>query len=368
MTGPIVLAAGGTGGHIFPAQALAAELMKQGRKVALITDRRGTGYEDRFPGVDIFRIRAATFSGQGLSGKARGAMEILAGVLQAKRILRQLKAAVVVGFGGYPSLPTMLAAAWAKLPTIIHEQNAVLGRVNRLLAGRVGAIAASFDPTTGIGAGSQDKVTVVGNPVRQAVSERRDDAFHPPERGGQVRVLVLGGSQGATVFSEILPKAVSELPDKLRQRLRLTQQCRAEDLPSVVAAYKEAGVDADLDTFIDDVPGALADCHLVISRAGASTVFEVTAVGRPAVFVPYPHATDNHQDANARTVAKGGGARVVPQDKFTVTACRETLEALANDPLTLTKMATASRNCGRPDAASALAGLVNRFVPEGAGS
>jgi UDP-N-acetylglucosamine--N-acetylmuramyl-(pentapeptide) pyrophosphoryl-undecaprenol N-acetylglucosamine transferase len=366
MSGPVVLAAGGTGGHIFPAQALAAELMRQGRTVALITDRRGTGYEDRFPGVDIFRIRAATFTGKGLAGKLGGAIDILAGIMAARRILRQLKAAVVVGFGGYPSLPTMLAAAWSRLPTVIHEQNAVLGRVNRLLAARVGAIATSFAETRMIAAAERDKVTVVGNPVRQAIVDRRQDPYRPPERNGPIRLLVLGGSQGATVFSDIVPPALAELPAAMRARLHVTQQCRAEDLERVGRAYREAGIAADLADFVEDVPAALSRAHLVISRSGASTVCEVTAVGRPALFVPYPHATDDHQTANARTVADAGGARVIPHDKFTMAVCRESIDALAADPHMLSKMAAASRRQGRPDAARALAGVVTGRTGEGA--
>lgn len=366
MSGPIVLAAGGTGGHIFPAQALAAELMRQGRRVALITDRRGTGYEDRFPGVDIFRIRAATFTGKGVAGKVRGAVDIFAGVMAARRILRQLKAVVVVGFGGYPSLPTMLAAAWAKLPTVIHEQNAVLGRVNRLLAKRVGAIATSFAETRMIAAADQGKVTVVGNPVRQAVVDRREDPYQPPAYNGQVRLLILGGSQGATVFSDIVPPALADLPGALRARLHVTQQCRQEDLERVGRAYRDAGITAELASFVEDVPAALSRAHLVISRSGASTVCEVTAVGRPALFVPYPHATDDHQTANARTVADAGGARVIPHDKFTVAVCRESIEALASDPHMLLKMAVASHKQGRPDAARALAGVVTSRISEGA--
>jgi len=366
VSGPIVLAAGGTGGHIFPAQALAAELMRQGRKVALITDRRGTGYEDRFPGVDIFRIRAATFTGKGLAGKLGGAVDILAGMMAARRILRQLKAVMVVGFGGYPSLPTMLAAAWSRLPTVVHEQNAVLGRVNRLLAARVGAIATSFAETQRIRPRDQGKVTVVGNPVRQAVVDRRQDPYQPPDRNGQIRLLVLGGSQGATIFSRVVPAALAGLPAAMRACLHVTQQCRQEDIDAAGEAYRSAGIEADLATFVEDVPAALARAHLVISRSGASTVCEVAAVGRPAVFVPYPHATDDHQTANARTIALAGGARVIPHDKFTATACRETVEALVTDSRMLQQMADASRRQGRPDAARDLAALVTQRIGEGA--
>jgi UDP-N-acetylglucosamine--N-acetylmuramyl-(pentapeptide) pyrophosphoryl-undecaprenol N-acetylglucosamine transferase len=362
MTRPIALAAGGTGGHVFPAQALASELQRRGRTVILITDKRGAGYEKAFPGVGIHRISAGTFAGRGVMGKARALFGIAAGYLAAGSLLRKLDPAVIVGFGGYPSLPTMLAAG-RKRVTLLHEQNAHLGRVNRLLAPRVSAIATSFPQVSGLGQQEMAKVAVTGNPVREAITAVREVPYTSPNGEGPIRILVLGGSQGATVFSEILPEALTQLPETLRKRLRITQQCRAEDLDRVRAAYAGAGIAADLASFIEDVPALLAAAHLVVSRAGASTVSELAVSGRPAILVPYPHATDDHQTANAKALVNAGGAWLMPQPKFTASACRQSLQALLGDAHTLAEMADGSRSMGRPRAAADLADLVERLAP-----
>ncbi len=368
MSGPIVLAAGGTGGHVFPAQALASELLRRGRPVVLVTDRRGAGYEKSFPGVDIQRIPAATFAGRGTFGKARSLLEIGAGYVAARGVLHRLSPGAVVGFGGYPSLPTMLAATRIGLVTVLHEQNAHLGRVNRFLAPRVTAIATSFPDVAGMRPQDRIKTTLTGNPVREAIAAVRDVPYTPPNGDGAVRLLVLGGSQGATVFSDVVPEALAGLAENVRRRLRVTQQCRAEDIERVREIYGKAAIAADLAAFIEDVPALLGAAHLVISRAGASTVSELAVAGRPAILVPYPHATDDHQTANARALAGAGGGWLMPQAKFTPAACRQSLEALLGDPHTLADMARGARSSGRPQAAAALAGLVERLAPSNGGT
>jgi len=269
----------------------------------------------------------------------------------------------VVGFGGYPSLPAMLAAKQLRLPTLLHEQNAVLGRVNRLLAPRVSAIATSFAEISGIGAADLGKVTGTGNPVRDAIAAVRELPYTAPQAAGPFRLLVLGGSQGARIFSEIIPAALIQLPPEFRTCIRLTQQCRPEDLDRVRAIYRDSGIAADLAAFIEDVPALLASTHLCIARAGASTVAEIALAGRPAVLVPYAAGTDDHQTANAKTLVTAGGAWLMPEAKFTASALRQTLDALLQDAVTLSEMADAARAAARPNAAAALADLVGRLAP-----
>jgi len=361
--GVVVLTAGGTGGHIFPAQALAAELQARGRSVVLITDTRGSGYEQRFPGVTIHTVRAGTPAGRGPIGRIAAFGEIAVGVIAARTLLKRLKPAAVVGFGGYPSLPAMLAATQLGLPTLLHEQNAVLGRVNRLLAPKVGVIAAGFADTAGLGEADRKKLSVVGNPVREAVVAVRDVPYTPPQGNGPLRMMVLGGSQGAKVMSDVVPAALIQLPPEIRSRLRLTQQCRPEDIDRVRAIYSDSGVSADLAAFVEDVPALLAGAHVCVTRAGASTIAELTTAGRPSLLVPYQHATDDHQTANARSVVAAGGAFMIPQAKFTASALRQALEALFCDPPSLARMAAAAREAGRPRAAKDLGDLVERLAP-----
>lgn len=359
----IALAAGGTGGHLFPAQALAAELVRRGRRVVLLTDKRTAGFEDRFQGVEVHVVRAATFANAGALAKARALADIGAGTLAARKLLRRLDVAAAVGFGGYPSLPPMLAATMLRLPAMLHEQNAVLGRVNRLLAPRVDAVALSFESTVGLRAEDESKRSVTGNPVRPAIVAVRELAYVPPNGEGPLRLLVLGGSQGAQILSDVVPAALAALPPELRSRLRVTQQCRPEDLERVRAAYRESGIVADLAAFIDDVPALLGACHLAITRAGASTVAELAVAGRPSILVPYKHATDDHQTANARALAAAGGAFVMPQDKFTAATLADSLSALLIDAPVLGDMAKAARAAGVPDAAARLADLVESLAP-----
>lgn len=371
MSGPIILAAGGTGGHLFPAEALAGELMARGKTIIVVTDARGAAHLDAVGGplseVERHTVRAAAVSGRSLFGRIKGLIELGAGTFQARRLIRRLEPSVAVGFGGYPSLPTMMAATWAGVPTILHEQNAVLGRVNRLLAPRVTAIAVSFADTAKLEPGDFAKVTVVGNPVRASVRAIRGVPYVPSENTDEFRILVLGGSQGATVLSEILPDGLARLAPDLLARLQVTQQCRAEDLERVRERYNAAQIKADLSTFFDDVPARLAGAHLIVSRAGASTVSEAAVAGRPVILVPYPHATDDHQSANARAITGPGGGWQVSQADFTPAMISATLTSLMNDPAGLAKAAEAALAIGRTDAAPRLADLVDGLATGGNG-
>jgi UDP-N-acetylglucosamine--N-acetylmuramyl-(pentapeptide) pyrophosphoryl-undecaprenol N-acetylglucosamine transferase len=364
MSALIVLAAGGTGGHLFPAEALARELMGRGFRVALVTDRRGQAFGDKLPGVALHRIRAGRF-GAGLVSKVVGIAELALGTLEAGRLLRTLAPAAAVGFGGYPSVPTMLAAARQGLPTVIHEQNAILGRANRLLAPRVRWIATAFAEVGGLRETDLPRVMFTGNPVRPAIAALRSSPYRAPETDGAFDILVLGGSQGARVLSEVVPAAFAALPETLRRRLRVTQQARAEDLEAVRRAHRASGVAAELAPFFNDVPERLARAHLVISRAGASTMAELQMVGRPAILVPYLHAADDHQTANARALEKAGGAWVMPQASFTGAALAQALQALIAAPEQLVRAAAAAHAQGRPDAARGLADLVVAAIGNG---
>ena len=357
----IVLAAGGTGGHIFPAQSLAEELLQRGHRLALVTDRRGADYGGALARIDRHMIRAGTLSGGGLGGKISGLMNVVAGVLQARALLSRLRPKAAIGFGGYPSLPTMLAAARLKIPAATHEQNAVLGRVNRFLASRVDAIALSLEATRFLNPSERRKASLTGNPVRSEVREERETPYRAP-REGEIRVLIAGGSQGAAVLSNVVPQALAELPGGLRARLRIAQQCRAEDLERVKSFYAEAGIEADLSTFIEDMPRRIGAAHFVITRAGASTIAELTVVGRPAILVPYPFATDDHQTANAQALADAGAGWIMPQRDLTAAAVTEKLAGLLGDDAALDAAARAARGLGRPDAAERLADLVEGLV------
>ena len=359
---PIILAAGGTGGHIFPAEALARELVERGRAVALMTDRRGQSFGDRVPGVATHRVLAGRFDA-GALGKLRGIAELMLGTAQAGIILRRLRPAAVVGFGGYPSVPTLMAASRLGYPTVIHEQNALLGRANRLLARRARRIALSFAETGGLRPAERRRAVATGNPVRPAIAALRGRAYAVPQQGGSIELLVLGGSQGARVFSLVIPDALALLPPALRGRLRLSQQARPEDLERVRARYAADGIPADLASFFDDVPARLARAQLVIARAGASTVAELCAIGRPAVLVPYPHAADDHQTANAEAVAAAGAGWAIGQAQFTAERLAGLLAELLGAPDRLARAAAAAHALGRPEAARRLADLA--LAPSG---
>ncbi len=298
----IVLAAGGTGGHMFPAEALARELGSRGFALALMTDRRGAAFGEG-SGVEVHRIRAAQIAGN-VFRKAAATIEIARGYFEARKLLQGLSPAVVVGFGGYASLPTMLAAVRSRILTIIHEQNAVLGRANRMLAPKVDAIATSFEEVQMLPDRMSAQLRRTGNPVRPDIAALSNEPYPAPEAGGPLHILVTDGSQGAAVFGALIPAAVALLEPPLRARLRLAQQCRPEHLEEVGRFYKEHGVAAELRPFFSDMPERLRRAQLVISRAGASTVAEITAAGRPSILIPYPAAMDDHQTANARALLR----------------------------------------------------------------
>lgn len=355
-----VLAAGGTGGHLTPAFALASELERRGHHVALITDERGAA----IPGKPEFlpaHVLAAGRFGRNPLGWPAAIAAVLEGRSMARRLYESFAPSAVVGFGGYPALPALLGARASGIATVIHEQNAVLGRVNRLLAGRVDAIATAYPEVDRLAPKFDAKVHLVGNPVRPEVLALRDEPFPPFTEEGLLRVLVTGGSQGARVLSEVVPDGLAMLPPALRSRLQVTQQCRAEDLDAVRERYASHGIPAELGTYFEDMQARLADAHLFIGRAGASTIAELTAVGRPAILVPLPIATDDHQAANVREIVKAGGARSIRQHNFTAKELAKQIQALAQHPETLANAAHAAWNCGRPSAASDLADLVEGF-------
>jgi len=352
-----VLAAGGTGGHLIPAFALAGELDARGHHVALITDERGANIPGKPDFLTAHVLPAGRFGKNPLQW-IKGASAVLEGRGMALRLFESFEPAAVVGFGGYPALPALLAATSARVPSVVHEQNAVLGRVNRLLSGRVDAIATSYPDVARLNSKHAAKTHLVGNPVREEVLVLRDEEFPAFAEDGLLRVLVTGGSQGARVLSEIVPDGLAMLPPTLRQRLQVTQQCRPEDLEAVRARYAEHGIPAELGTYFEDMHERLAGAHLFIGRAGASTIAELTAVGRPAILVPLPIATDDHQAANTGEMVRTGGARMIRQEKFGPKELARQIQALAQNPSSLANAAHAAWNCGRPDAARDLADLV----------
>jgi UDP-N-acetylglucosamine--N-acetylmuramyl-(pentapeptide) pyrophosphoryl-undecaprenol N-acetylglucosamine transferase len=357
----IVLAAGGTGGHMFPAEALATELIGRGCAVALVTDRRGGGFGDKMPAVEIYRISAGGLAGRSITRRIRGAVQLGVGVLQARWLLARLSPAAAVGFGGYASVPTILAASFAGIATVIHEQNAVLGRANRLLAKRATRIAAAFPELRGPGAAN--RIVVTGNPVRPAIAALGAEPYAPPEPEGEFRLLVVGGSLGARVMSRVVPEAIGRLPEAIRRHLRVVQQCRADDLDGVRAAYRALAVEAELAPFFTDIPERLRGAHLVIARAGASTIAELTAAGRPAILIPFPFATDDHQMANAEAISRAGAAWPVAETKLTADGLSARLQAAIAAPDTLAAAAAAARALGRRNAAARLADIVISVFP-----
>ncbi|WP_118858374.1 undecaprenyldiphospho-muramoylpentapeptide beta-N-acetylglucosaminyltransferase [Sphingomonas mesophila] len=357
----VILAAGGTGGHMIPAHALAAELKRRGHGVALITDERGAKIPGLFDGVPIHILPAGRLGG-GPLGMIRAAFAIASGRGQAKRLYRAFPPDVVVGFGGYPALPALLAASARDIPTILHEQNAVLGRVNRFLAGEAAAIATAYADVERLKPRHRDKTVLVGNPVREAVARLGEAPLPPFDELAPLKILVTGGSQGASVLGKVVPAGLGALEPALRRRLQIVQQCRPDDIEAVRARYAELGIPAELSTYIADMPAKLADCHLVIARAGASTIAELTAAGRPAILIPLPSATDDHQTVNAREMARAGGARMIAQSEFTPDTLAAQIAALAGDPEALANAASRALSIGRPHATSDLADLVERIA------
>jgi UDP-N-acetylglucosamine--N-acetylmuramyl-(pentapeptide) pyrophosphoryl-undecaprenol N-acetylglucosamine transferase len=355
-----VLAAGGTGGHLTPAYALAHELERRGHQVALITDARGAAIPGKPDFLPAHVLPAGRF-GKNPLGWPAAIRAVLQGRSMAKRLYREFEPSAVVGFGGYPALPALLAARSAPVPAVIHEQNAVLGRVNRLLASRMSAIATAYPIVKRLKPAHKDKVHLVGNPVPAKVLALRDQDYPTPSEQGPLRVLVTGGSQGARVLSQVVPAGLALLPEDLRARLQVTQQCRPEDLEAVRAIYAEDAIPAELAIYFEDMDARLAEAHLFIGRAGASTIAELTAVGRPAILVPLAIATDDHQAANAREMVDAGGARSISEHAFTPEALAGQVTELARSAESLAQAAHAAWNCGHPDAAAKLADLIESF-------
>ncbi len=374
---PVVIAAGGTGGHFFPAEALASELLSRGHRVALMTDARSGGLKSEvFAGRETFVLRGAGIAGRGALRAGQAALALAAGTGQARRILSTLGALAVVGFGGYPCVAPVLACRLLRRRPVVvlHEQNAVLGRANRVLARFADRLALGIEPSRAndsVSLGSPDMAAtarlppsaatdVTGNPVRPAVRALAGLDYAPPAPDGPVNLLVIGGSQGARVFSDALPGAIALLPEALRARLRIAQQCRPEDLPRVRAAYAEQGVNAELSAFFPNMAARLVAAHLVVARAGASTVAELGVIGRPALLVPLPASIDGHQRANARA----SGADVLEQSEFegAPQVLADALAARLSSPARLAEQARTVARAGIPDAAARLADLVEQMA------
>ncbi|WP_020177861.1 undecaprenyldiphospho-muramoylpentapeptide beta-N-acetylglucosaminyltransferase [Methylopila sp. M107] len=353
---PVLLSAGGTGGHLFPAEALAVEFAHRGVPVELITDERALAYAQHFPARALHASPADTLRGSGVGAYAKLSATLALGVARSLGVLRRVKPAVVVGFGGYPTFPPLVAAKLLGVPVVLHEQNAVMGRANVKLAKLATAIATGFPEVAGLPAGKAS--THVGNPVRPQVIGASTVPYRPPGADGEIRLLVFGGSQGARIMSEVVPAALALLPEALKSRLHVTQQARPEDIDAVRAAYAAAGVEAKLSSFFSDMPAHMALAQFVIARAGASTVAELAVIGRPSILVPLPHALDNDQLANANALAFAGGAVVTPQSAFTPVALASDLETRLSDGAGLAAAAEAARRVGGPDAASRLADVV----------
>lgn len=357
----VIVAAGGTGGHMVPAHAVAERLRAHGYDVALMTDERGLRYPGLFEGVPRHVLASGTLNG-GIKGKVAALRNILAGTGQAHRIMQGRRPAVVVGFGGYPALPALLAAISLRIPVAIHEQNAVLGRVNRLLARFTTLIATSFRETRRLKPAFLERTVLTGNPVRRDILALRDLPYPEFNETSAFRILVIGGSQGAKVLADVVPAAIDLLPQELKRRVRITQQCREADLDPVRKLYARIGIAAECSAYITDMADKLRWSHLVIARAGASTLAELTAVGRPSILVPLPTAMDDHQTANARDVADAGGARLIPQAAFTPEALAQAIQGWAENPAALLEVAAKAKAAGQPEAAEHLAQLVSRIA------
>jgi UDP-N-acetylglucosamine--N-acetylmuramyl-(pentapeptide) pyrophosphoryl-undecaprenol N-acetylglucosamine transferase len=358
----ILLAAGGTGGHLFPAEALAKILQARGVTVDLATDSRAATYAKEFPARKIHIVPSDTVRGRNPFRLLWTILVLAVGIVRAIFLMLFLRPAAVVGFGGYPTLPPLFAAWLTGVPRIVHEQNAVMGRANRALAARATAIATGYPD---IFTGRPDlalKATHTGNPVRPAVREVASGVYEEPKSGEAIRLLVFGGSQGARIMSEIVPGAIGMCSPAIRSRIHVVQQCRAPDIAEVKTVYARMNVPAELAVFFDDLPARMAASHLVIARSGASTVAELAVLGRPSILVPLPHALDNDQLANATALAASGGALLIRQAEFTADRLTHELARFAGDSNQLSEMATAARRTGKADAAERLADLVLRVA------
>lgn len=357
----ILLSAGGTGGHMTPARALGQDLISRGFRVEVITDTRGEKFSQIFSGMPMHVVRSGTL-GSGIAGKIGGMVNLGLGILKAISIVKRLKPAVVIGFGGYPSVPGVYAAQKLGIPTIIHQSDGVIGKANDFLAPKAERIALTFPNTVGLDEGEKIRSIITGNPVRPEISALYTQPYPTPKPDGTLRILVMGGSLGARVLSEVVPKALSMLNTDHKKRLKIVQQCREEDLDNVRKIYEEAHIDATLKTFFDDIPEQLSKAHLVIARSGASTVSEVTVAGRPAIFVPASYHKDQQQKINADSVADSGGAWVMAEQGFTPEALMARIETFLQNPANLFKAAENARSCGKPDAARKLGNLVTAIA------
>ena len=363
--GSVLLAAGGTGGHLFPAQALAEELARRGIPVDLATDMRGDRYGTGFPARGIHRLPSATIGSKSPVAMARTALMLSRGLVASFNLLGTLKPKVVVGFGGYPTFPPLKAAQLRGIPTLLHEQNAVLGRANKMLAKGVTGIATSFAATKYLAPELASKARLTGNPVRTSVIEAARRPYWKPQPNARLSLLVFGGSQGARFFSEAVPPALALLPMEMRHRLEVVQQARAEDAEGVSASYRASGINAEVSHFFSDLPERMAKAQLVVGRSGASTVAELTVVGRPSILVPLPHALDNDQLQNASRLAESGAAWCIEQKDLSPQRLAQDIGKLLGDPDALAAAAHAAKNLGRPDAVGRLADLTEELMRSG---
>ncbi|MBT9382585.1 undecaprenyldiphospho-muramoylpentapeptide beta-N-acetylglucosaminyltransferase [Pseudooceanicola sp. CBS1P-1] len=355
----LVIAAGGTGGHMFPAQSLAEQMLARGWRVRLSTDARGARYAGGFPAaVEVEELSSATFARGGLIAKAGVPLRIAGGVLAAVGRMMRERPAAVVGFGGYPAIPAMAASTLLKIPRMIHEQNGVLGRVNELFAKKVDRVACGTWPTT-LPQGVEGVAT--GNPVRAAVHERAGAAYIAPG-AYPMSILIMGGSQGARILSDVVPEAIAGLRPELLQYVRISHQARPEDLERVTAFYEGKGISADVQPFFHDVPARLSEAQLVITRSGASTVADLSVIGRPAILVPFAAAASDHQTANARGLVEAGAAIMIPENQLTAETLSEQIALVLDNPQGAEQMARAALSQGRPDAAETLADMVEALA------
>jgi UDP-N-acetylglucosamine--N-acetylmuramyl-(pentapeptide) pyrophosphoryl-undecaprenol N-acetylglucosamine transferase len=359
VTRPVILAAGGTGGHMFPALSVAAELRARGQPVVIACDERGARYLG--PDLEHRLIQAASPTGR-LGTRLRGLGRLAVGLGQSLRLLRKVRPVAVVAFGGYAAVPIGLAAALLRIPLLVHEQNAVLGRANRLIVRRAARLALSFAATRGAEQVPAARQVVTGNPVRAEVAARRARPYQAPSREQPLRVLVVGGSQGARVFSEVVPAGVARLTEPERARLALAQQCRPEDMERVASAYAALGFEAELAAFFHDLPQRMTDSHLIVSRAGASSVAELLALGRPALLVPFRFAAEDHQRANAEAVSRAEAGWLIEETRFDAEALAGKLRICLEEPQQLSALARRAAEVGRTDAAAALADEVQSLA------
>ncbi len=359
----VIISAGGTGGHMSPASALASDLILRGYRVELITDPRGAKYDKMFEGIPTHIVKSGT-AGAGIKGKIKGAANLAIGFVQAHALIGKKRPDMVVGFGGYPSVPGVWAAQRKDIPTILHEQNAIIGKANAFLAPKAERIALSTPNMTGLEKDEQLRSVITGNPVRPEISALKEAEYNVPTQTGDLNILIMGGSLGASVFSEIVPQTLAQLSDEYKKRLKIVQQCREAELENVRKTYVAAGINATLAPFIDNVGEEIAKAHLFIGRSGVSTTAEISIAGIPAIYVPYPHHKDQQQKKNADWIADHGGAWVMVESGFTCEALLERIQTIMQNTEILTRAAEKAKECGKPDAAKKLGNLVSAIIEE----